>query len=187
MLLLSFSLPVLALLSFRRSSRARTAIGRRPPILPRRSSSPRSMLELNRRDSVLPSRSGSASRRRGVASRSLPAFAQQLPIFERLQFLSRVVGWRDVADAVRAKLAEDHYGSILVDTREMAAELLYYLRDSRPALCLAVGTDAHRPIRDDAALSRRRPSPCCSFRLSAARHSLLKSFGQVTNARHRSA
>ena len=25
--------------------------------------------------------------------------------------------------------AEDHYGSILVDTREMAAELLYYLRD----------------------------------------------------------
>lgn len=32
-------------------------------------------------------------------------------------------------DAVRGKLAEDRYGSILVDTRELAAELLYYLRD----------------------------------------------------------
>jgi hypothetical protein len=59
-----------------------------------------------------------------------PAFAPQLPSFERLQFLSRVVGWRGVADTVRTKLAEDHYGSILVDSREMAAELLYYLRDN---------------------------------------------------------
>jgi 4-amino-4-deoxy-L-arabinose transferase-like glycosyltransferase len=59
-----------------------------------------------------------------------PALAPQLPIFERLQFLSRVVGWHGVADTVRTKLAEDHYGSILVDSREMAAELLYYLRDN---------------------------------------------------------
>jgi 4-amino-4-deoxy-L-arabinose transferase-like glycosyltransferase len=59
-----------------------------------------------------------------------PAFAPQLPTFERLQFLSRVVGWRGVAASVRTKLADDHYGSILVDTREMAAELLYYLRDN---------------------------------------------------------
>jgi hypothetical protein len=59
-----------------------------------------------------------------------PAFAPQLPAFEQLQFLSRVVGWRGVADAVRTKLADDHYGSILVDSREMAAELLYYLRDN---------------------------------------------------------
>ena len=63
-----------------------------------------------------------------------PAFAPQLPTFERLQFLSRVVGWRGVANAVRTKLAEDHYGSILVDTREMAAELLYYLRDNQTPL-----------------------------------------------------
>ncbi|HEY8264536.1 MAG TPA: glycosyltransferase family 39 protein [Methyloceanibacter sp.] len=59
-----------------------------------------------------------------------PVLAPQLPLFERLQFLSRVVGWRGVADAVHTKLAEDHYGSILVDSREMAAELLYYLRDN---------------------------------------------------------
>jgi hypothetical protein len=58
-----------------------------------------------------------------------PAFATRLPLFERLEFLSRVVGWRDAADVVRRKLAEKPYGSILVDTREMAGELLYYLRD----------------------------------------------------------
>jgi hypothetical protein len=58
-----------------------------------------------------------------------PAFATRLPVFERLEFLSRVVGWRDVAEVVRRKLAEQPYGSILVDTREMAGELLYYLRD----------------------------------------------------------
>jgi 4-amino-4-deoxy-L-arabinose transferase-like glycosyltransferase len=58
-----------------------------------------------------------------------PAFATRLPLFEQLKFLSRVVGWRGTADVVRTKLAEQHYGSILVDTREMAAELLYYLRD----------------------------------------------------------
>jgi 4-amino-4-deoxy-L-arabinose transferase-like glycosyltransferase len=58
-----------------------------------------------------------------------PAFATRLPLFERLEFLSRVVGWRDAAEVVRRKLAEQPYGSILVDTREMAGELLYYLRD----------------------------------------------------------
>jgi 4-amino-4-deoxy-L-arabinose transferase-like glycosyltransferase len=58
-----------------------------------------------------------------------PAFATRLPLFERLEFLSRVVGWRDAADVVRRELAKQHYGSILVDSREMAAELLYYLRD----------------------------------------------------------
>ena len=58
-----------------------------------------------------------------------PAFATRLPLFERLEFLSRVVGWREAADVVRRKLAEQPYGSILVDTREMAGELLYYLRD----------------------------------------------------------
>ena len=58
-----------------------------------------------------------------------PAFAQHWRLFEQVQFLERVVGWHESADIVRAKLAEQHYGSILVDTREMAGELLYYLRD----------------------------------------------------------
>jgi 4-amino-4-deoxy-L-arabinose transferase-like glycosyltransferase len=64
-----------------------------------------------------------------VALAAAPAFARQWPIFEQLQFASRVIGWRETGDAVRAKLAGEPYGSILVDSREMAAELLYYLRD----------------------------------------------------------
>ena len=64
-----------------------------------------------------------------AAVAAAPAFAPQWRLFEQLQFLSRVVGWRESADIVRTKLSEQHYGSILVDTREMAGELLYYLRD----------------------------------------------------------
>jgi hypothetical protein len=47
-----------------------------------------------------------------------PSFAPQLPHFERLQFLPRQAGRH--ADAARDEVAEDHYGSILVDSREMA-------------------------------------------------------------------
>jgi 4-amino-4-deoxy-L-arabinose transferase-like glycosyltransferase len=63
-----------------------------------------------------------------------PAFARQWPVFERLQFLSGTIGWREASEAVRAKLAEEHYGAVLVDTRELAAELLYYLRDMKVPL-----------------------------------------------------
>jgi 4-amino-4-deoxy-L-arabinose transferase-like glycosyltransferase len=58
-----------------------------------------------------------------------PAFARDWRMFERLQFLSSAIGWREIGDAVRMRLAGERYGAILVDTRELAAELLYYLRD----------------------------------------------------------
>jgi hypothetical protein len=87
-----------------------------------------------------------------------PAFAPQWTLFERLQFLSRVIGWRDVADGVRTKLAEEHHGSILVDTREMAAELLYYLRNVLIALYVwPWGAHAHAPLRNDTAVHGRGP------------------------------
>lgn len=57
-----------------------------------------------------------------------PAFARQWPIFEQTKPFARVVGWHETAEAVRAQLAEKGYAAILVDTREMAGELLYYLR-----------------------------------------------------------
>lgn len=64
-----------------------------------------------------------------VVLAAAPAFARQLPIFEQLKIMSAVVGWREASEAVRAKLDAERYGSILVDSREMASELLYYLRD----------------------------------------------------------
>jgi 4-amino-4-deoxy-L-arabinose transferase-like glycosyltransferase len=63
-----------------------------------------------------------------------PAFAPQLALFESNQALSRVLGWRELAAVVRKKLDETPYGSILVPTRELASELLYYMRESRPPL-----------------------------------------------------
>jgi 4-amino-4-deoxy-L-arabinose transferase-like glycosyltransferase len=126
-LLLSFSLPVLALLAVQALlSRAHgnwsaTAYPAGSILVTA------VMLELNR--TILFRISLALHLAIAVALAAAPAFARQWPIFERLQFLSRVVGWREVGDAVRAKLAEGGYGSILVDTREMAGELLYYLRD----------------------------------------------------------
>ncbi|HEX7533159.1 MAG TPA: glycosyltransferase family 39 protein, partial [Methyloceanibacter sp.] len=127
-LLLSFSLPVLAILTVQAIlSRAHgnwtaTAYPAATILVTA------VMLEFNRR--ILFAISLGLHLAIAVALAIVPAFAERLPLFERLQFLSRVVGWRDVADAVREKLGADHYGAVLVDTREIAAELLYYMRDS---------------------------------------------------------
>jgi 4-amino-4-deoxy-L-arabinose transferase-like glycosyltransferase len=64
-----------------------------------------------------------------VTMAAVPAFAREWPIFERLQFSARAMGWREAGVVVRAKLSEQPYGALLVDTRELAAEFLYYLRD----------------------------------------------------------
>jgi 4-amino-4-deoxy-L-arabinose transferase-like glycosyltransferase len=43
---------------------------------------------------------------------------------------ARATGWKDVAASVRERLAKDGYRALAVDGRDLAAELLYYLRDS---------------------------------------------------------
>lgn len=43
---------------------------------------------------------------------------------------ARASGWKDVAASVRQQLVKDRYGALVVDGRDLAAELLYYLRDS---------------------------------------------------------
>jgi hypothetical protein len=109
-----------------------------------------------------------------------PAFALQLPLFERLQFLSSVIGWRGVADAVRAKLTEDRYGAIVVDTRELAGELLYYLRDE-PILLYVLPTgpapsDHYEMTRPFTAAT---PQPLLFISLSKCPEKFLKSFAEV--------
>jgi 4-amino-4-deoxy-L-arabinose transferase-like glycosyltransferase len=47
---------------------------------------------------------------------------------------ARASGWKDVAASVRQQLAKDRYGALVVDGRDLAAELLYYLRDSNVPL-----------------------------------------------------
>ena len=131
-LLLSFSLPVLALLAVQALlSRAHgnwsaTAYPAASILVTA------VMLELNRL--ILFRISLALHLAIAVVLAAAPAFARQWPIFERLQFLSGVVGWREAGEAVRARLAEERYGAVLVDTRELAAELLYYLRDVKVPL-----------------------------------------------------
>lgn len=49
-------------------------------------------------------------------------------------------GWKDVAAVVRQRLAKDGYRALAVDSRDLAAELLYYLRDSNvPLLVITTG------------------------------------------------
>ncbi len=58
-----------------------------------------------------------------------PAFARSWTPFEQLLFLRSSIGWEETADAVRKLLSQEKYGAVLVDTRDLAAELLYYMRD----------------------------------------------------------
>jgi 4-amino-4-deoxy-L-arabinose transferase-like glycosyltransferase len=111
-----------------------------------------------------------------------PAFARQWPLFERVQFLSQVVGWRGVAEAVRMKLEQDHYGALVVDSRELAAELLYYLRDSNVPLYVwpsgPVPSDHYEMTR---AYHSGAPEPVLFVSLKRCPQSLAKSFGEVTD------
>ena len=94
-----------------------------------------------------------------------PAFAKHWRLFEQVQFLERVVGWHESADIVRAKLAEQHYGSILVDTREMAGELLYYLRDvSVPLYVWPSGPTPNDHYEMTRPFTAQARSPCSTFR-----------------------
>ena len=110
-----------------------------------------------------------------------PAFAEKWRLFEQFQFLERVVGWHESADIVRAKLAEQHYGSILVDTREMAGELLYYLRDvPTPLYVWPTGSTPHDHYEMTRPFTAASPEPVLYVSLKRCPPSLAKSFGQLT-------
>jgi len=54
---------------------------------------------------------------------------------------ARTRGWDGIAAAARLKLATNNYKAMAVDSRELAAELLYYLRDSKIPLFALAGRD----------------------------------------------
>ena len=95
-----------------------------------------------------------------VAFAMAPAFARQWPVFEQLQFLRTAIGWREVAGAVRSQLAQEPYGAILVHRREMAAELLYYLRDSKvPLVVWTPGPEPHDHYQMTRPFTASTPEP----------------------------
>jgi 4-amino-4-deoxy-L-arabinose transferase-like glycosyltransferase len=54
---------------------------------------------------------------------------------------ARMRGWEDIAAAVRLQLATNKYDAVAVDSRELGAELLYYLRDSKVPLFAIASRD----------------------------------------------
>jgi hypothetical protein len=179
-LLLSFSLPVLAILTAQATlSRAHgnwsaTAYPAATIVVTA------AMLELNRK--ILFAISLSLHLLVAVLLAVAPAFARQWSLFERVQFLSQVVGWQGVANAVRTKLDEDHHGALLIDSRDLAAELLYYLRDSKVPLYVwpsgASPTDHYEMTR---AYAPGAPQPVLFVSLKRCPRSVLGSFGKVTD------
>jgi 4-amino-4-deoxy-L-arabinose transferase-like glycosyltransferase len=179
-LLLSFSLPVLAILTAQAIlSRAHgnwsaTAYPAATILVTA------AMLELNR--TILFAISLGLHLLVAVLLAVAPAFARQWSLFERVQFLSQIVGWQSVANAVRTKLDEDHYGALLIDSRDLAAELLYYLRDSKVPLYVwpsgASPTDHYEMMR---AYAPGAPQPVLFVSLKRCPRSVLGSFGKVTD------
>ena len=116
----------------------------------------------------------------GAAIATAPAFARVWPLFEDLKFLRSSIGWDETAQAVRGQLNQNRYGALLVPDREMAAELLYYLRDETvPLYIWPRGGPPHnhyemtRPFTADA----REPILFVSRR--PCQKSLSRAFGEV--------
>ncbi len=98
-----------------------------------------------------------------VAITAGPTIAQRLNLPGRLDPYGRMLGWKDLASAVRTQLEARHIPTLLTDDRLMTAELMYYLRDVN----VAVRTwPADGPPRDHYELTR-------PFRAGAAEPVLL--------------
>jgi 4-amino-4-deoxy-L-arabinose transferase-like glycosyltransferase len=178
-LLLSFSLPVLALLlvqallSRANGNWSATAYPAATVFVTA------VMLELNRR--LLFAISLGLHLVVAVMIAAAPTFARRWPIFEQFRFLRQALGWEEVAGAVRAKLAEEHYGALLVVTRDMAAETLYYLRDSKVPLYIWMrGKTPHNHYEMTRPFTARTPEPILFVGLKKSPDSITKNFGEVT-------
>ena len=83
---------------------------------------------------------------------------------------------------MRTQLAEERYGSILVDTREMTGELLYYLRDVPLPLYVwpsgPIPMDHYEMTRPFTAES---PEPALFVSLRRCPANFAKSFGVFTH------
>jgi hypothetical protein len=94
---------------------------------------------------------------------------------------SRASGWKDVAASVRQRLAKDRYGALVVDGRDLAAELLYYLRDSNVPL-FVIGYREVPANHFEMMRSYREggPEPVLFASLRAQSAAVLKQFRSIT-------
>lgn len=116
-----------------------------------------------------------------AAIATAPAFARTWPMFEQLKFLRSSLGWEDTAGLVRERLAAERYGAILVGSREMAAELLYYLRDSQvPLVVWTRGDTPHNHFEMTRPFGASTPEPILYVSLTPCPPRVTGAFADVT-------
>jgi len=138
-MLLAFSLPILVLITVQ-SLISRTHANWTAPIAPAASILVTAWL-LERRRRIL---FGATVATNALASAAMligPALPPGAFPAKSDPFL-RMSGWKDIAASVRRQLAMDGYRALAVDGRDLAAELLYYLRDSNVPLYVITDPDA---------------------------------------------
>lgn len=110
-----------------------------------------------------------------------PAFARSWAPFEQLEFLRSSIGWEETADAVRKMLSEEKYGAVLVDTRDLAAELLYYMRDVQtPLYVWKRRPTPHHHYEMTRPFVAGTPEPVLFVSLVPCRSSVTRRFANVT-------
>ena len=110
-----------------------------------------------------------------------PAFARSWAPFEQLEFLRSSIGWEETADAVRKLLSEDTYGAVLVDTRDLTAELLYYMRDAEtPIYVWKRRPEPHHHYEMTRPFVSGTPEPVLLVSLRACRTNITRHFDTVT-------
>jgi hypothetical protein len=109
-----------------------------------------------------------------------PIFASDLAGRTGQQFnpFARVVGWRELAETTRRLADMQGAKTILADSREVTAELLYYLRDvSLPILIWPRGAEAHNQFEMLRPYTSSAPEPLLYVTLGKSSMSIAKRFG----------
>lgn len=111
-----------------------------------------------------------------------PVFARSWAPFEQLTFLRSSIAWEETADAVRKLLSEGNYGAVLVDSRELTAELLYYMRDGKtPIYAWKRRPDPHDHYQMTRPFVGGTPEPVLLVSLRGCRKGIVRKFATVTN------
>ncbi|WP_244505575.1 ArnT family glycosyltransferase [Methyloceanibacter stevinii] len=110
-----------------------------------------------------------------------PAFARTWTPFEQLTFLQSSIAWEETADAVRKLLSEGRYGAVLADTRDMTAELLYYMRDvDTPIYAWKRRADPHHHYQMTRPFVAGVPEPILLVSVHSCRRGIIGKFDNVT-------
>ena len=110
-----------------------------------------------------------------------PVFARTWAPFEQLALLRSSIAWDETADAVRKLLSEGDYRAVVVDTRDLTAELLYYMRDvETPLYAWKRRPEPHHHYQMTRPFVAGTPEPVLLVSLHSCRKGIAQKFESVT-------